>query len=215
MAIDYLVSAETSDVEDERSESQNLPTSSPPFVFPSHQLPHDPNRQPNPSVQRPSHPEPTYFTNSTPMAPPFLEPSTQPSWVQDSLSQTPQRMRMPSVSSAASSSSDGPSTGRHRPRRAARPKYTPEMAYAIWWFKADMRQSWPEVRASFNSLFPEFRDVSGIQSKYYRVLEDHGVPKIREQRRGRGTPPDSNHDVKLRDRCPEVYYPWMDSPLPK
>ncbi len=168
---------------------------------------------PRPPVRAQSFPNENVFNQQFPTAPSFLEPSTQPYWAQ-APAHPPPRIRMGSVSSAASSMSDETPTG-HRPRRAARPKYDHEMSYFIWFHRTDLGMSWNDVRDAFNKYFHKTRDVPGIQSKYYRVLNDHGVPSIRQQRRGRETPRDSNNDAKMRDVVKGVHYAWMNDRIPR
>ena len=94
------------------------------------------------------------------------------------------------------------------PRPACR-KYTTEQAYFIWYYRTDLEQCWDEVERAFHHHFGDKRPKGGLQCKFYRMLEEKNVEKVRQQarsgRRRRG------HMVR---RCGVVQrttarYSWM------
>lgn len=98
------------------------------------------------------------------------------------------------------------SSGR-RERREMRPTYQQEEEYFIWYHRVDLGMDWRDVRAAYNTQFPERqrRGFQGIQCKYYRCCETHGIPRVRE--RNRAASPDKSYGV--RTRLPGLWYPWM------
>ncbi|MCJ1478123.1 hypothetical protein MMC13_006799 [Lambiella insularis] len=98
------------------------------------------------------------------------------------------------------------SSGR-RERREMRPTYQQEEEYFIWYHRVDLNLDWRDVRAAYNNQFPDRqrRGFQGIQCKYYRCCETHGIPRVRE--RNRAATPDKSYGV--RTRLPGLWYPWM------
>ncbi|KIW63480.1 hypothetical protein PV04_10312 [Phialophora macrospora] len=74
---------------------------------------------------------------------------------------------------------------RHRRCRLHTKKYDPEQAYWIWYHRIDLGEEWDEVIEKYSVQFGEPRGKSGIQTKYYRVLNEHRVEAVRLQRKGR------------------------------
>ena len=99
------------------------------------------------------------------------------------------------------------SDSRRRERREMRPTYQQEEEYFIWYHRVDLGMDWRDVRAAYNAQFPDRqrRGFQGIQCKYYRCCETHGVPRVRE--RNRAATPDKSYGV--RSRLPGLWYPWM------
>ena len=99
------------------------------------------------------------------------------------------------------------SDSRQRQRREMRPTYQQEEEYFIWYHRVDLGMDWRDVRAAYNAQFPERQrsGFQGIQCKYYRCCETHGVPRVRE--RNRAASPDKSYGV--RSRLPGLWYPWM------
>ncbi len=79
------------------------------------------------------------------------------------------------------------STGRKR-RRSRRPrppckKYSVEQAHFLWYHRTDLGEGWDDVEREYEYQFGDKRGKGGLQCKFYRVLDDHGVEKVREQAR--------------------------------
>ncbi|MCJ1421419.1 hypothetical protein MMC32_007782 [Xylographa parallela] len=85
------------------------------------------------------------------------------------------------------------SDSRRRERREMRPTYQQEEEYFIWYHRVDLGMDWRDVRAAYNAQFPDRqrRGFQGIQCKYYRCCETHGVPRVRE--RNRAATPDKSY----------------------
>lgn len=90
--------------------------------------------------------------------------------------------------------------------RENRPAYDEEEDTFIWYHRDDCGMKWEEVSNAFNRHFGEGRrrlGLQGIQGRYYRILKDEGVPKLRDR------PRRSNRReygvVKLKG----AHYPWM------
>ena len=94
-----------------------------------------------------------------------------------------------------------------RERREFRPTYNPEEEYFIWYHRVDLNMDWTEVKNAYNRQFPgrQRRGFQGIQCKYYRCAENHGVPPVRE--RNKTTAASKLYGVRA--KCPQIWYPWM------
>jgi hypothetical protein len=79
------------------------------------------------------------------------------------------------------SKSQSPQTTRER--RESRPAYQVEEDTFIWYHRDDLGMQWNDVSKAYNAQFPDRPRIGrqGIQSRYYRVLEVEGVPKIRKR----------------------------------
>ena len=92
--------------------------------------------------------------------------------------------RESSLSHQSMSSVDRRSPARGHGRREFRPTYTEEQVHFIWYHRVDLGWEWKEVLNAFHSQFPgTLRGASGIQCKYYRHLEGHGIPQVRQRDR--------------------------------
>lgn len=90
------------------------------------------------------------------------------------------------TSSATTSTSDSSTKPIRRKQRAPRPpckKYSTEQEYFVWYYRTDLGQDWDEVERKYEHQFGDKRGKAGLQCKFYRVLDDHGVKKVREQTR--------------------------------
>lgn len=81
----------------------------------------------------------------------------------------------------ASVSSRTSSLSRPSQPRAPRPKYSMEEDHFIWYQRIDLEKDWKEVSHAFNEYFRDrHRDgESGLQCRFYRILDAAGVPNIR------------------------------------
>ncbi|KAL8785300.1 MAG: hypothetical protein Q9213_003445 [Squamulea squamosa] len=101
-------------------------------------------------------------------------------------------------------------TGRRSPprghgRREFRPTYTEEEVHFIWYHRVDLGWEWKEVLNAFHSQFPgRLRGASGIQCKYYRHLEGHGIPQVRQ--RDRKAMAAQEYGIRA---TTGLWYPWM------
>ncbi|KAL8731458.1 MAG: hypothetical protein Q9166_003433 [cf. Caloplaca sp. 2 TL-2023] len=90
-------------------------------------------------------------------------------------------------------------------RREFRPTYTEEEVHFIWYHRIDLGWEWKEVLNAFHTQFPgRLRGASGIQCKYYRHLEGHGIPQVRQRDRKAM----AAQEYGLRART-GLWYPWM------
>ena len=115
--------------------------------------------------------------------------------------------RPPSRSSTSSQSPNMRTSPMGRERREFRPTYQQEEEYFIWYHRVDLGMDWTDVRQAYNAQFPERqrRGFQGIQCKYYRCCETHGIPRVRERNRGGAL--DKSYGV--RSRLPSLWYSWM------
>ncbi|KPI42358.1 uncharacterized protein AB675_9550 [Cyphellophora attinorum] len=111
-------------------------------------------------------------------------------------SQTSHSQRLPKPPRARRSrtkSTHGKST-KKGPPRPCRP-YSNEKQIAIWYFRKDMAFDWDIVEAKYNSVFQDQRSLGALRCRFYRVLSDWGVEKVRDQfhsRTGRNDPADAD-----------------------
>jgi hypothetical protein len=78
--------------------------------------------------------------------------------------------------------------------------------YDLRFHRDDLGLKWDEVSAAFNAYFPQDRrrhGLQGIQGRYYRILKDEGVPKLRMRQKKR---PRRDYGVIART---SRRYPWM------
>lgn len=75
-------------------------------------------------------------------------------------------------------------------KRPPRHKYTTEQMVFVWYHRTDLREPWDVVRRRFTAQFPETRTKLGLECKYYRLLSEYGVAKVREQARNTGAESD-------------------------
>lgn len=82
---------------------------------------------------------------------------------------------------ASSVSTRTGSISRSTQPRAPRPKYSVEEDHFIWYQRIDLEKDWKEVSQTFNEYFQDrHRDgESGLQCRFYRILESAGIPNIR------------------------------------
>lgn len=82
---------------------------------------------------------------------------------------------------ASSVTSRTGSASRSSQPRPPRPKYSEEEDHFIWYQRIDLEKDWKEVSHAFNAHFQDrHRDgESGLQCRFYRILDANGVPNIR------------------------------------
>ncbi|KAI4211810.1 MAG: hypothetical protein LQ351_005451 [Letrouitia transgressa] len=93
-----------------------------------------------------------------------------------------------------------------RERREFRPTYSEEEINFIWYHRVDLGYDWNHVLLAFDAQFPngQRRDVGGIQCKYYRHLENYGVPQVRQRDRNASAP--ELYGMRV---LTGLWYPWM------
>lgn len=90
--------------------------------------------------------------------------------------------------------------------RQFRPGYNVEESYFIWYHRLDLDLDWSQITARFNDNFTQKRHgCQGFQCKFYRFLQEHGLPSVRERKRD----PSDHRKYNLRAWRPDVWYPWM------
>ncbi len=67
------------------------------------------------------------------------------------------------------------------PTRPPRPKYPAEHMFFIWYHRTDLAEGWDQVIQEFQQQFHYRRPKGGLQCKFYRLLADFGVEKVRAQ----------------------------------
>jgi hypothetical protein len=63
------------------------------------------------------------------------------------------------------------------PRR----KYQQEQSFFIWYHRVDLGLSWNQTMDAYEQHWHEQREKGGLQCKFYRILDQHKVLKVREQ----------------------------------
>lgn len=73
-------------------------------------------------------------------------------------------------------------------KREPRQKYTAEQLYFLWYHRIDLREHWHTIVDKFEIQFNQRRNVGALECRFYRILKDWGIEKVREQSRiiGRG-----------------------------
>lgn len=80
---------------------------------------------------------------------------------------------------------------RQTPVRAPRLRYEDEQVFFIWYHRTDLGLGWDEVLRRYHNKFHQKRQKTGLQCKFYRLLECWGVEKVRAQARsGQGNSSD-------------------------
>lgn len=93
--------------------------------------------------------------------------------------------------------------------RAPRPKYSDDQGYFIWYHRTDLAEPWDRVLQEFAKQFNHRRPKGGLQCKFYRLLGDWGVEKVREQaRQSQSRSRDSVGRYGLVQRT-NLRFPWM------
>ena len=90
--------------------------------------------------------------------------------------------------------------------RQFRPGYDTEESYFIWYHRLDLELDWSQISTRFNDHFPQKRNgCQGFQCKFYRFLQENGLPSVRERKRDLS----NQKRYNLRAWLPDVWYPWM------
>ncbi|KAI9855606.1 MAG: hypothetical protein M1824_005932 [Vezdaea acicularis] len=90
--------------------------------------------------------------------------------------------------------------------RENRPAYVEEEDTFIWYHRDDRNMKWEDVSAAFNDYFGKDRarfGLQGIQGRYYRILKDENIPKLRARPKRR-----HRQDYGV-IKCTNRRYPWM------
>ncbi|KIW50296.1 hypothetical protein PV05_11897 [Exophiala xenobiotica] len=69
------------------------------------------------------------------------------------------------------------------PKKPPREKYTEEEAYFIWYHRIDLNMPWNKVLEAYSRNFAETRKKAGLQCRFYRIVDQHKVKKVRQQGR--------------------------------
>ena len=69
------------------------------------------------------------------------------------------------------------------PKKPPREKYTEEEAYFIWYHRIDLNMQWDQVQEAYSRNFSETRKKAGLQCRFYRIVDQHKVKKVRQQGR--------------------------------
>ena len=100
--------------------------------------------------------------------------------------------------------------------QAFRPAYSTEEQHFIWYLRIDRGYLWPKVLDAFNARFSHNsgrRKLSGLQCRYYRLLNQHGIPKVRMLRTA-----DVEQKYGMRASLARagnsVTYPWLSGQYP-
>lgn len=83
-----------------------------------------------------------------------------------------------------------PSTPRRQSGvRGPQPKYTIEQVLFIWYHRTDLGEPWDQVLEAYRVQFSQSRPKGGLQCKFYRLLEENKVEKVRAQTRSASDSP--------------------------
>lgn len=93
--------------------------------------------------------------------------------------------------------------------RAPRPKYEEQQAFFIWYHRTDLSEPWDQVLLEFSRQFHHRRPKGGLQCKFYRLLKEWDVEKVRVQNRhARDSPKDRVGAFGVVERTPRRFE-WM------
>ncbi|RMD42217.1 hypothetical protein DV735_g2907, partial [Chaetothyriales sp. CBS 134920] len=102
-------------------------------------------------------------------------------------------------------------TYRGQPSRPPRYRYSEEEFHFLWYHKNDLGLAWDRIEEKYRLYFDQCRSKGGLQCKLYRILEEHGIPKLRDLNRGthrRGCSTGSGPRVNFMDHV-STRYEWM------
>ncbi|RMZ75422.1 hypothetical protein DV738_g5491, partial [Chaetothyriales sp. CBS 135597] len=69
---------------------------------------------------------------------------------------------------------------RGQPSRPPRYRYSEEEFHFLWYHKNDLGLAWDRIEEKYRLYFDQCRSKGGLQCKLYRILEEHGIPKLRD-----------------------------------
>lgn len=92
---------------------------------------------------------------------------------------SPERSMSDPGSPLPSADNTSPNASNSQPRQ----KYKEEQLFFIWYHRIDLDLSWNQVRRMYVRHWHEKRPKSGLQCKFYRILEQYNVEKVRGQSR--------------------------------
>ncbi|RMZ92178.1 hypothetical protein DV736_g574, partial [Chaetothyriales sp. CBS 134916] len=75
-------------------------------------------------------------------------------------------------------------TQRGQTSRPPRYRYSEEEFHFLWYHKNDLGLAWDRIEEKYRLYFDQCRSKGGLQCKLYRILEEHGIPKLRDLNRG-------------------------------
>ncbi|KIW99655.1 uncharacterized protein Z518_11068 [Rhinocladiella mackenziei CBS 650.93] len=92
-------------------------------------------------------------------------------------------------------------------RRRAQKKYGDERAYWIWYNRIDLNRSWDILTNDYCHVWNEKREKGGLQCKFYRLLGEHRILKVRKQmaKKRKGYPVERFGMVERTN----LRFPWM------
>ncbi|KIX06511.1 uncharacterized protein Z518_04487 [Rhinocladiella mackenziei CBS 650.93] len=92
-------------------------------------------------------------------------------------------------------------------RRKAQKKYGDERAYWIWYNRIDLDRPWDILTDDYCHVWNEKRGKGGLQCKFYRLLGEHQILKVREQmaKKRKGYPVERFGMVERTN----LRFPWM------
>lgn len=102
--------------------------------------------------------------------------------------------------------------------RAFRPAYTTEEVHFIWYLRIDRGYLWPDIDNAFNARFShragDRRKISGLQCRYYRLLDQNGMPQVRNIPRTADVVQRYGMRANLARAGQRVPYSWLGGEYP-
>jgi len=102
--------------------------------------------------------------------------------------------------------------------RPFRPAYTTEEVHFIWYLRIDRGYLWPDIKNAFNARFShrsgDIRKVSGLQCRYYRLLDQNGMPQVRNIPRTADVVQRYGMRANLARAGQRVPYSWLGGEYP-
>ncbi|KAI1610555.1 hypothetical protein EDD36DRAFT_421630 [Exophiala viscosa] len=92
---------------------------------------------------------------------------------------------------------------------SARQKYQDEQSFFIWYHRTDLGLPWDQVMEMYRRYWKEDREKSGLQCKFYRILDQYNVDKVRKQTKmGRSSAREKKGKFGVLQRT-NRRFPWM------
>lgn len=93
---------------------------------------------------------------------------------------------------------------------SARQKYQDEQSFFIWYHRTDLGLPWDQVMRLYRRYWKEDREKSGLQCKFYRILSQYNVDKVRKQTKlGRSGTKEKKGRFGVIQRT-NRRFPWMN-----
>lgn len=102
--------------------------------------------------------------------------------------------------------------------RPFRPAYTTEEVHFLWYLRIDRGYLWPDIQTAFNARFSHStgrqRKTTGLQCRYYRLLDQNGLPQVRDIPRTADVVQRYGMRANLARAGQRVSYSWLGGEYP-